>query len=59
LLYSDLVLEINGEDVSRISLNEMPKKIEKAKRPIVVKFERVGMDLSFADVASDPRKVAK
>eukprot|EP01041_Mallomonas_annulata_P005499 gene5499-11072_t len=53
----DLILEINGEDVSRISLNELPKRIEKAKRPIVIKFENVSMDITFADVVSDPRKM--
>lgn len=53
----DLILEINNEDVSRVSLSELPKRIEKAKRPIAIKFERVCMDLTFAEVVCDPRKM--
>jgi hypothetical protein len=50
-------LEINGEDVSNITLSELPKVIERAKRPVTIKFERGNMEMEFADVARDPRKL--
>lgn len=50
-------MEINGEDVSNIALAELPKVIERAKRPVTIKFERGSMEMEFADVARDPRKL--
>jgi hypothetical protein len=57
ILFRDLVLEINGEDVSNLSLSELPKVIERAKRPVTIKFERGNMEMELADVARDPRKL--
>jgi hypothetical protein len=51
------VLEINAEDVSNLSLSELPKVIERAKRPVTIKFERGTMEMELADVARDPRKL--
>lgn len=31
--------------------------IDKARRPVTIKFERVTMDITFTDVLSDPRKL--
>lgn len=53
----DLVLEINGEDVSSIALSDLPKVIEKAKRPVTIKFERGNLEFDFVDVVLDPRKL--
>ena len=57
LFFSDLVLEINNEDVSDLSLLDIPKVIERAKRPVTIKFERGNMELEFVDVVRDPRKL--
>lgn len=33
---SDLIVSVNGEDVSRLQFDAIPKRIEKAKRPVVI-----------------------
>ncbi len=53
----DVLLEINKEDVSQLPLADIPKVLERAKRPICIKFERVIAVPNFADVARDSRKV--
>lgn len=53
----DLLLEVNKEDVSQMSLKEIPRRIEQATRPITIKLERIVMELDFLDVVRDPRKV--
>ena len=54
----DVLLEINGDDVSQLSLTDIPKVLGAAKRPVCMKFERAVMNLTFADTVRDPRKVA-
>jgi GTP cyclohydrolase I len=53
----DLLLEVNGEDVSRMSLREIPTRIEQAARPLTLKLERVVVQVQFLEVLRDPRKV--
>lgn len=53
----DMVLEINGEDVTELNLDTIPRIIEKAKRPMTVKFERLTTELSLLEVVCDPRKM--
>lgn len=43
--------------MSNIALSELPKVIEKAKRPVTIKFERGNLEFDFADVVRDPRKL--
>ncbi len=52
-----MVMYINGESVSELSLEDIPKVIERAKRPLTIKFERCKVDISFLDVVCDQRKV--
>jgi hypothetical protein len=52
-----MINQINGEDVSELNLEAIPKIIEKSKRPITIKFERYQSDITFHDVVCDPRKV--
>jgi hypothetical protein len=59
MLCSDIVLAINDDDVSDLPLSELPKVIERAKRPITMKLERGNMELAFSDVVRDPRKVSE
>ena len=56
-VYSDLLMEVNGEDVSKLNLREIPRRIELAARPITIKLERIVMEVDFLDVVRDPRKV--
>lgn len=51
------MLEINGDDVSQMTLSEIPRVLAVAKRPVSMKFERVALSLTFTDTARDPRKV--
>ena len=55
----DLLLEVNQEDVSQMSLRDIPRRIEQAARPITIKLERIVMELDFLDVLKDPRKVSQ
>jgi hypothetical protein len=52
-----VLLEINGEDVSQTALADIPRVLERTKRPMTIKFERVIMSLHFEDVVRDPRKL--
>jgi hypothetical protein len=52
-----VLLEINGEDVSQSALADIPRVLERTKRPMTIKFERVIMSLEFEDVVRDPRKL--
>ena len=52
------MLEVNQEDVSTMSLRDIPKRIEQATRPITIKLERIVMEIDFLDVVRDPRKVS-
>jgi hypothetical protein len=54
----DLLLEVNQEDVSKMSLRDIPRRIEQAARPITIKLERIVMEIDFLDVLRDPRKVS-
>ena len=56
--HRDLLLEVNNEDVSQMSLRDIPRRIEQATRPITIKLERIVMELDFLDVLRDPRKVS-
>ena len=53
----DVLVEVNKEDVSQMPLEDIPRVLERAKRPITIKFERRITTLNFSDVARDPRKL--
>jgi hypothetical protein len=53
----DVMLEINGGDVSQLALKDIPRILGAAKRPVAIKFERAVMNLTFADTVRDPRKL--
>jgi hypothetical protein len=55
--FSDLLLAVNQEDVSTMSLRDIPGRIEQASRPVTLKLERIVMEVDFVDVVRDPRKV--
>lgn len=57
ILCRDVLLEVNGEDVSQLPLSEIPRVLGAAKRPVTLKFERAAMSLSYVDIVRDPRKV--